>query len=47
MKGYGFLPLAKNICKDASKNLRGKCNQKLLDHANKTVTDSLKTSSKE
>ena len=57
VKGYGFLSFAKNMAKNIgtniSKNLRGKygsgmlaVRQKLLDHAKKSATDSLKTSSK-
>ena len=38
VKGYGFLPFAKNMGKDIvkniSKNLSGKYRQKLHDHAN-------------
>ena len=34
------------ICKNISKNLSGKNSQKLLDHAKKSATDALKTSSK-
>ena len=55
--GYGFLSFAKtmgkNIGKKISKSLRGKycsrmlaIHQKLLDHAKKSETDSLKSSSK-
>ena len=57
VKGYGFLSFAKNMAKNIgtniSKNLRGKygsgmlaVRQKRLDHAKKSATDSLKTSSK-
>ena len=50
VKGYGFLSFAKNegrnTGKNISKTLRGKHSQKLLDHAEKSVTDALKTSSK-
>ena len=49
MKSYGFLSFAKNmgknIGKNISKNLSSKYNQKLLDHAKKSATDALKTSS--
>ena len=49
MKSYGFLSFAKNIVKtigkNISKNLSSKYNQKLLDHAKKSATDALKTSS--
>ena len=37
--------MGKNIGKNISKNLRGKYSQKLLDHAKKSATDPLKTSS--
>ena len=49
MKRYGFLYFAKNIGKsitNISKNLSGKYNQKLLDHAKQSETDAFKTSSK-
>ena len=50
VKSYGFLSFAKNmgknIGKNMHKNLRGKYGQKLLDHAKKSATDALKTSSK-
>ena len=49
-KDYRFLPFAKNmgknIGKNMSKNLSGKYSLKLLDHAKKSATDALKTSSK-
>ena len=35
-----------NIGKNTSKNVSGKYSQKLLDHAKKSATDALKTSSK-
>ena len=35
-----------NINKNTSKNVSGKYSQKLLDHAKKSATDALKTSSK-
>ena len=38
--------MGKNIGKNISKNLSGKYSQKRLDHADKPVTDALKTSSK-
>ena len=38
--------IGKNVGKNTSKNLSNKCNQKLLDHAKKYATDSLKTASK-
>ena len=47
---YGFLSFAKNMDKNISKNIRknlsSKYNQKLLDHAKKSATDAIKTSSK-
>ena len=50
VKGYGFLSFAKNIGKNIgkniSKNLSRKYSQKVLDHAKKSATDALKTSSK-
>ena len=50
VKGYGFLSLtknmSKNINKNISKNLSGKYSQKFLEHAKKSATDALKTSSK-
>ena len=49
-KGYGFLSLAKNMGKNTgkniSKNLSYKYIQKLLDHAKKSATEAIKTSSK-
>ena len=38
--------MGKNICKNISTNLSGKYNQKRLDHAKKSATDALKSSSK-
>ena len=50
VKGYGFLPFArnigKNVNKNKSKNLSSKYGQKLLDHGEQSVTDALKTASK-
>ena len=50
LKGYGFLPFArnmgKNIGKNISKNLSSKYSQKLLDHANQSTTYAIKTASK-
>ena len=50
VKGYGFLSftknVGKNIGKNISKSMSGKYSQKLLDHAKKSATDTLKTSSK-
>ena len=37
--------MGKNIGRNISKNLRRKYSQKLLDHAKKSATDALKTSS--
>ena len=49
-KSYGFLSFAKNISKNIGKtickNLSGKYNQKLLDHARQSATDAFKTASK-
>ena len=42
IKGYGFLPLAK----DMVKSLGNKYGQKLLDSAKKSTTDAIKTASK-
>ena len=41
VKGYGFLPFAKNI----GKNLRNKYSQKIIDTAKKSATDAIKTAS--
>ena len=38
--------MGKIIGKTMSKNLSGKCSQKLIDHAKKSVNDALKTYSK-
>ena len=38
--------MGKNIGKNISKNLSGKYSQKLLDHAKKSATVALKTTSK-
>ena len=50
VKGYGFLSFAKNMGKNIGQNVRktlsGKYSQKLLDHAKKSATDTLKTTSK-
>ena len=50
VKGYGFSSFAKNmgknIGKNVSKNLSREYSQKLLDHAKKSTTDALKTTSK-
>ena len=50
VKGYGFLSFAKNMGKNIGKNinksLSGKYSQKLIAHANKSLADALKTSSK-
>ena len=42
LKGYGFLPFAKNM----GKSLSNKYGQKLIDCAKKSTTDALKTASK-
>ena len=42
VKGYGFLPFAKNM----GENLSNKYGQKLLDSAEKSTTDAIKTASK-
>ena len=42
VKGYGFLPFAKNI----GKSLSNKYGQKLVDSAKKSATNALKTVSK-
>ena len=50
VKGYGFLPFAKNIGKNIgkniSKNLSGKYSQKLNNYAKQSATDAFKTASK-
>ena len=46
VKGYGFLPFARNIRKNIGKNVSGKYSQKLLDHAKQAVTGALKIVSK-
>ena len=50
MKRYGFLSFANNvgksIDKNISKSLSGKYSQKLLNHAQQSATDALKTTSK-
>ena len=38
--------MGKNIDKNICKNLSGKYNQKILDHARQSATDALKTTSK-
>ena len=38
--------MGKSIAKSMSKNLRGEYSQKLLDHAEQSATNALKTSSK-
>ena len=47
VKGYGFLPFAKNIAENIGKNiiqnLSNKYSQKRLDHAKQSATDALKT----
>ena len=50
VKCYWFLPNAKNkgrnINKNINKNLSSKYTQRLLDHAKRSVTDTLKTALK-
>ena len=49
VKGYGFLPFAKNIGAYATKfakNMSNKYSQKPLDSAKKSTTDAIKTASK-
>ena len=49
VKGYGFLPFAKNMGRHANKvakSLSNKYGQKLLDSAKKSTTDAIKTASK-
>ena len=49
VKGYGFLPFAKNMGRHANKvakSLINKYSQKLLDSAKKSTTDAIKTASK-
>ena len=50
VKGYRFLSfsknMGKNIGKNISENISGKYSQKLFDHAKKSATEALKTSSK-
>ena len=49
-KGYGFFIFAEHIgkiqVKNASKNFKSKYSQKLLDHAQQSATDALKTASR-
>ena len=49
VKGYGFLPFAKNMGRHANKvakKLSNKYGQKLLDSAKKSTADAIKTASK-
>ena len=49
VKGYGYLPFAKNIGAYATKfakNMSNKYSQKPLDSAKKSTTDAIKTASK-
>ena len=49
VKGYGFLSFARNIGTHAAKvdkNMSNKYSQKLVDTAKKSVTDTIKTTSK-
>ena len=43
VNGYGFLPFARNMVKNISKNVSSKYIQKLLAHAKKYYTDARKT----
>ena len=43
VKDYGILFFTRNKVKNISKNVNGKRNQKLLDHAQQSVMESLKT----
>ena len=47
VEGYRFLSVARNMGKNTSKSLGAKYRQRLLDHAKKSTTDSIKTASKE
>ena len=46
VKGYGFLSFAKKMDKSISKSFSGKYSQKLLDYAEQSAADALKTFSK-
>ena len=50
LKGYGFLPFAKNMGKNIgkilNKNLSSSYNQKIVDHTKQSATDALKTALK-
>ena len=47
VKSYGFCLLLKTkIGKNISKNVNGKCTQKLLNHAKQSAIDATKVSSK-
>ena len=46
VKGYGFLSFAKNAGKNTYQKLGNKYRQKLLDSAQKSTTDAIKTASK-
>ena len=49
VKGYGFLSFARNIGTHATKvakNISNRYSQKLVDTANKSATDAIKTASK-
>ena len=43
VKDYGILFFTRNKVKNISKNVNGKYNQKLLDHAQQSVMEALKT----
>ena len=46
VKGYGFLSFANDMSKNIGKNLSGKYSQKLLDSAETSTIDAIKTASK-
>ena len=46
VKGYRFLPFAKSLGKNISKNLNSNYSQKLLDHGKQSAIDALKANSK-
>ena len=46
VKGYGFLLFANDMRKNIGKNLSGKYSQKLLDSAETSTIDAIKTTSK-
>ena len=46
VKDYGFLSFANDMSKNIGKNLSGKYSQKLLDSAETSTIDAIKTTSK-